>query len=96
MGAIKESYQFLDVICQFTSKGEVIPMRIRVKDEDGEFQTFNIKAYKELSSPGEYSSPYGTLVHSSNWTFSCKIQVFDQLKTIKLFYNTKENLWKLC
>lgn len=96
MGAIKESYDFIDVICQFTSKGEVIPMRIRIKDADGMFQTYNVKAYKEVSNPGEYNSPYGTLVHSYNWTFDCKIQVMNEIKQIRLFYNIRENLWKLC
>lgn len=96
MESINEKYQFIDVICQFTSKGDVIPLRIRVKDCDGMYQTFTIKGYKELSNPGEYSSPYDTLVHSNLWTFLCKIQVFDQIKTVKLFYNTRENLWKLC
>lgn len=96
MGAIVENNKFIDVICQHTSKGEIIPMRIRVLDEDGMYQTYNIKSYKEISHPGTYNSPYGTLVHNNNWLFSCTIQVFEQNKTLTLFYNTSDNLWKLC
>lgn len=95
MGLTDNKNNFIDVICQHTADGNIIPLRIRLKDEDGIFQTFNIKGYKELSTPAKYISPYGTIVHSHTWTFLCKIQVLDTLKSIELFYNSNDNLWKI-
>lgn len=95
MGTLTENNNFIDVICQYTTDGRVIPLKIRVKDEDGVYQTFMIKAYKELSHPGAYKSPYGTLSHSRNWSFECKIQVFNIIKQITLCFNSEDNLWKI-
>jgi len=95
MGNISENNQFIDVICQYTKTGNIIPMRLRFQDCDGIFHEFNVKGYKELSVPGSYKSPYGTLSHSSNWTFLCKIQVFDKYKNVELFFNSTDNLWKI-
>lgn len=95
MTAIAEQNKSIDVICQHTKDGDIIPMRIRVQDEDGVFQTFNIKGYTELSSPSQYLSPYGTIAHSHTWTFLCKIQVLNSIRTLELFYNSNDNLWKI-
>ena len=95
MSGYKENNNFIDVICRYTSTGNIIPLRIRIKDTDGEYHNFTIKGYKELSHPGEYISPYGTMVHSNNWNFECKIQVFDSIKLINLFFNSNDNLWKI-
>ena len=35
----------IDVICQHTKDCKIIPLRIRLEDEDGNLQTYNIKWY---------------------------------------------------
>lgn len=95
MSSVKENNQFIDVICQYTKSGNIIPMRLRLQDADGFYHEFNVKGYKELSQPGKYQTPYGTIAHSSTWTFQCHIQVFDKLKTVELFFNSNDNLWKI-
>ncbi|MCQ2082617.1 MAG: hypothetical protein MJZ11_13260 [Lachnospiraceae bacterium] len=95
MGVIAENNQFIDVICQYTKTGMIIPMRLRIQDSDGLYHVYNVKGYKELTSAGEYKTPYGTISHSPNWRFSCKIQVFDKYKDVELFFNGKDNLWKI-
>ena len=37
----------IDVICQHTRESKIIPLRIRLQDEDGEFHNYNIKEYKD-------------------------------------------------
>lgn len=95
MGVTCDLHNFIDVICQHTKEGDIIPLRIRLEDEDGIMQTFNIKGYKELTSKGRYVSPYGTIVHSHTWSFICKIQVLNSIKEVELFYNSNDNLWRL-
>lgn len=95
MGDIQENNQFIDVICQYTKTGNIIPMRLRIQDNDGIYHEFNVKGYRELTSPGEYKTPYGTISHSSIWRFSCRIQVLNRYKDIELFFNGKDNLWKI-
>lgn len=45
MGAIKEDIQYIEVISKFTVDGTVIPIKLKVQDEDGEYQSFMIKGY---------------------------------------------------
>lgn len=43
MGVIQEKYTLADVICQHKIDGSIIPLKIRITDEDGEYQVYNIK-----------------------------------------------------
>ena len=97
MSAIRENYTFADVICQHKTDGTIIPLKIRIADEDGEYQIFNIKSYKVLSDHKEHTLPNGVSATLSNhlWQFECKICVFNMIKRIYLFYNSYENLWKV-
>ena len=97
MGNIMEQNQFVDVICQHRTNGTIIPLRIRVKDEDGIHQEYNIKSYKDLTHVGSYSLPNGIMVSSSNHIhyFECKILVFNQYRLLKLFYNAYDCRWRI-
>ena len=97
MGVIQEKYTLADVICQHKTDGSIIPLKIRITDEDGEYQVYNIKSYKDVSNRTAYTMPNGTSVAPANhlWKFECKISVFNTLKRIQLFYNANENSWKV-
>ena len=85
----------LDVICQHTREGRIIPMKIRLQDEDGVFQEYLIKSYKDVTQHSTIQQSEGIFVRGFIWTFECKIIVFGQLRPIRLQYNSHENLWKL-
>lgn len=97
MGVIQEKYTLADVICQHKTDGSIIPLKIRITDEDGEYQVYNIKSYKDVSNRTAYTMPNGTSVAPANhlWKFECRISVFNTLKRIQLFYNANENSWKV-
>ena len=86
MGVIQEKYTLADVICQHKIDGSIIPLKIRITDEDGEYQVYNIKSYKDVSNRTAYTMPNGTSVTPANhlWKFECKISVFNTLKRIQL------------
>ena len=89
------SEKVVDVICQHTRDFKIIPMRVRIQDEDGEFHNYNIKSYKDVTPHDGYLLPNGVKVTSGHWTFECKILVFDTLRVIKLFYNPRDNAWTI-
>ena len=62
----------IDFICQHTMDGTVIPLRIRLRDEDGELQEYTIKGYRDKSS-GRMTS------------FECQILVRDALRVVNIF-----------
>ncbi len=85
-----------DVICQHKSDHTIIPLKIRLKDDDGEFQTYMIRAYRDLTTYGRYSMPNGFLCATNHiYTFECKIAVFDRERVIRLMYNASDNEWKI-
>lgn len=88
--------QFVDVICQHKTDGTIIPIRIRIKDEDGIFQEFNIIGYKDLTHVGSYAMPNSVSVISNHLhVFECKITVFNQQRILKLFYNAYDCRWRI-
>jgi hypothetical protein len=89
--------QPVDVIAQFASNGIIRPIRIRVTDEDGQHQDFTIKSYKDLSHQGTRTMPDGVLVTDETYVYECGIEVFGQLKKIRLYFRTDSHGfdWKI-
>ena len=83
----------LDVICLHKKDGSVIPMRIRLADDEGELHAYTIQGYKDLSYKGEYTMPNGVTVTKSTMVFECHIIVFRMKKTIRLYYDTTKSRW---
>lgn len=65
-------YNRIDLICQHTVEGKIIPMRMRLCDEDRELQEYTIKVYCDTLEFG----------HTS---FECKIVVHDTMRLINIF-----------
>ena len=85
----------IDVICQHTKEGILIPIKLRVQDEEGEFQTYTVKAYKDLSAKGRYALPNGVIATNSIHPFACKISVFGTLRVVTVYYNRNDGIWRL-
>ena len=84
----------LDVICQHSSGGEIIPLRIRIKEDD-EYHTFTIKGYKNVSTNGAYTTPDDVYVTSNIMVFECLIDVFGQRKSIRFYFNKNSVEWSV-
>jgi len=85
----------IDVICQHTRDGKIIPLKIRVKDEDGEFQSFTIQGYRDLTRSGRYMLGNGIEVSGcSIYTYKCKINVLGVEKIITISYYANDNVWR--
>ena len=85
----------VDVICSHSTDGTLIPMRIRVKDVEGEYHIYNIKEYKDLSHQGTKTLSDGVYVTNNTFVFECKILVFDVKKTIRLYYELNDTIWHM-
>ena len=59
----------VDVICQHKYNGEIIPIRFRLMNEDGEYENYTIKGYRNISHPGPYTTPDNLYVSSSTYIF---------------------------
>lgn len=83
MAAIKEEVKYAEVVSKCTVKGELIPLKITVQDEDGEYQSFVIKGYKPV---------HCNVAHRC---FDCKIETFGVEQIIRLFYNSTDYRWRI-
>ena len=85
----------VDVICQHTKEGKLIPIKLRLQDDEVEFQTYVVKAYKNLSHIGSYIMPNGITATSTIFPFDCKIIVFGREKIVHLYYNSGGWIWRM-
>lgn len=95
MGAVDEKTMYVDVICVHQTDGHIIPLRIRIRDEDGEYQKYTIKGYRDLTTYKEHVNPYGLVSSNNIWTFECLIQVFNSVRHIFLYFNSADNRWRI-
>ena len=83
----------VDVICMHGRDGTMVPLRIRVEDEEGEFQAYSIHGYKDLSHQGSRTMPDGVYVSDRTLVFECNISVFGRNKMIRLYYGPNSTVW---
>lgn len=85
----------IDVISLHTKDGDIVPIRIRIQDEDGIYQAYNIKSYKNLSHRGAYTTPDGLYVSNDILVYECKIMCFGREKIIRLYHNPARIIWQM-
>ena len=94
MGAIKYEEKTADVYCVHQKDGTIVPIKIRIEDEDGLLQSYQIKGYRMLDGEGNTILPSGAGVGSNtNLNYECKITVFEKERRIKLLYRKFDNKW---
>ncbi len=91
----KEKLREVDVICLNSSDGTIIPMRVRMTDDDGLRQAYNIKEYRDLSHQGTRTTPDGVYVTNNTLIYECKILVLDRIRTIRLYFDSSEMIWRM-
>lgn len=87
----------IDMICQHKADGSIIPIKIRMEDDDGMMQEYKIRSYKDLRYRGNtFDMPDVSRIHTSAiYPFDVRIECFGHERTLKLFYNSYEHTWKL-
>ena len=85
----------IEVICQHRFDGAIIPLRIRLKDEDGEFQTYTVRSYRELHVADRSRLPSDIVVSSRIYSYECKIMVFARERIVRIFYNLNDGIWRI-
>ena len=94
-GKNEGSHKPIDVICQINKDGSMFPIKVRLVDEDGMYQTYAIKSYRSLSGPDKYKLPNGVIATSTIFPFECKISCFGREQVIRLTYLCDQHLWHL-
>ena len=85
----------VDVICQHSKDGTIIPLRVKIKGEDGEYQAYTIDEYHDHSREGTRELPGGVYVTNETFVFECSIVSFGRKRIIWLVYEPTRVIWKL-
>ena len=48
----------VDVICEHKADGSLIPMRFRLVNDDGVYEAYTIKGYRQLFNKEKYTTSY--------------------------------------
>lgn len=86
----------IDVICQHSCDGTVIPLKIRVRDEDGECQAYAIQGFQEQERRGGITTKDGVYVSSHVIVYECRITTFGVKRSIRLYYDEQSGIWSMC
>ena len=86
-GFIKGKQKEIACECWFSSKGRVIPLMLKIEDEDGEIRT--IRQIEVLSQEEKRYAGVRSL------EFDCNITVLGQKIGVQLIYYKEENRWEL-
>ncbi|QFJ54243.1 hypothetical protein [Pseudobutyrivibrio xylanivorans] len=93
---MKKVYDKVEVICIHKPDNTVVPLRFRLKNDDGEFETYTVSAFKPLPKNGTRTTKDGIYVSNSVDIFECKVHIFGLERTVRLYYDPRiNNTWKL-
>ena len=85
----------IDAICQHSRDGDIIPIKIRLQDEDGVYQEYKIQRFRPLEVKAEQRTADGVYVSSMVQVYECRIIVFQREKTILLYYRKGDGIWSV-
>jgi len=85
----------IDVICQFKQDGSIIPIKIRLQDDNGELQSYLIRGYMEFPPGSNYTLPGGFCATNSIHVFKCKVNCFGRDQILHIYYNANNSQWNL-
>lgn len=91
---MKMRHNQIDVICQNNKDGTIIPIKIRVQDEEGQYHVYVILSFKELSTESA-KLPSEVIVTTNIKRFACEINVFGCKKKIVLHYDKAKTTWSI-
>ena len=86
-GPVKGKQREIGCQCWFSSKGKVIPLMLKVQDEDGEIRT--IRQIQVLSQEEKLYAGIASI------EFDCIITILGQQINTHLIYYKEENKWVL-
>ena len=86
----------IDVICQHSKDGTVIPLKIRVQDKDGEYQAYAIQGFQEQEHRGGITTKDGVYISSHVTVYECQITTFGYRRRIRLYYDEQSGIWSMC
>ncbi|MBR3517872.1 MAG: hypothetical protein IKN07_00385 [Lachnospiraceae bacterium] len=78
--------QDVDVIALHKKDGSIVPLRIRLIDEEGVAREFTIKQYRDVSGQGAREMPDGMYISNSFLAYECYIEVAGVRRLVRLYY----------
>ncbi|MBO6107810.1 MAG: hypothetical protein J6P16_00210 [Eubacterium sp.] len=85
----------IDVICQHSRDGTIVPLKIRIRDEDGEYQAYTIQGFREEERMGGITSVDGRYMNTHISAYTCQIRSFGMKRTIRLYYDEESRIWEI-
>ncbi len=70
-------------------------MRFRLMNEDGNYEAYTIRGYRQLFHNDTYTTPDGAYVCSKDLVFECRVLILDMYRTIRLYFDKDRVSWKI-
>ncbi len=86
-GSVRGAQREIACECWFTSSGKIIPLMLKVKDEDGE-----IRVIRQIEIHSQEKKMYAGI---PSIEFDCTLTILEQAINARLIYYQTENRWVL-
>lgn len=86
-GTVKGAQRDIACECWFTSSGKIIPLMLKVKDEDGE-----IRVIRQIEVHSQEQKMYAGI---PSVEFDCTLTILEQAIPARLIYYQTESRWVL-
>ena len=83
----------VDVILQNNIDGSIIPLKLRIRGEDGEQYECKVIGYIDLSGQGARTFADGVYVSNRNLVYKCKLLVEDKERIVNLYHIPSISAW---
>ena len=90
---MKKRIDNLDVICQISHDGTVIPIKIRTADDEGELQTYSIKEYRQINHDSQIVKDDEICITYKTLVFDCRLIVCERVQAVRIYFNTEGATW---
>ncbi len=84
---MKKKFDKIDVICEHKHDGTIIPIKFRLMNEDGLWESYSIKSYKPNSNHSTHTTQDGIFVSAKTEIYECKVVIFGLERTVRLYHS---------
>ena len=87
----------IDVICQHNSDGNLIPLRIRTKDDEGDYHAYTIHKYRLLDLHPGSDNPDRVELTLYDIVYECHAYVFGRDRMFRIYYDLRSTspVWQI-
>ena len=85
----------LDVICQFKSDGEILPIKFRFMNEDGYYKEYKVSGYRKIQINSVHTTDDGITIGPNDKLYRCRVIDDGRILEVRMYFSVNQCKWRL-